>query len=89
MMSKVTRRAIYWVLLATTLAGLVSTVVFSNASNAFFDRHASVFWHIIGVAVVMLLAWCAVFVRDEHRLVRLFLIIMAFVVGFYASLPAL
>ena len=89
MVSKVSRRALFWVLLATALGIFVSTIILSNANSAFYARHSSAFADIIGSAVAMLLVWCAVFISDEQRLVRLFLIIMALLIGVFVALPTL
>ncbi len=89
MVSKVTRRAIYWILLATAFLVFVGTIILNNTNNAFYARHSSAFGDIIGSAIALLLIWCAVFIRDEHRLVRLFLIIMALLIGVFVALPTL
>ena len=89
MVSKVIRRAIYWMLLATAVAVFVSTIVLSNTNSAFYARNSSAFSDIIASAITLLLVWCAVFIRDEHRLVRLFLIIMALLIGVFVTLPTL
>ena len=88
-MGKATRRAIYWGLLATALSVFVSTIVFDNQHNSFYARHSSAFANVIGTTVALLLVWCAVFIKDEQSLIRLFLIILALLFGLIVALPTL
>jgi hypothetical protein len=64
-LSKATRRAIYWGLFATALTVFVATVVLNNRNNAFYVKHSFAFGNVIAGAISMLLVWCAVFVSDE------------------------
>ena len=76
-------------LLVAASAGFASTIVLCNTNSAFYASHSSAFENVIGSAITMLLVWCVVFISEEKSLVRLFLIIMALLIGGLVALPTL